>query len=322
MSTVIKPRRGSGSPAGSLAQYEIAMDVDAQVLYVSSDGVDALVLAEPVIPAVENAFELDLTGSVDIESDLSIQDSPLTVRANVNNMPGNQQNGAVTAFILKETTNNTRRNRMLMGTTNAGTPTYVGGIDTRFQNDEKKLRFTAPSDDDTGNSVNMFEMKSNLTAGTVQHNITGRIVQAGVDSTQQPQNFSMEADANGSTFHEFLSSILNTGADAIPNSLTSTYTFSAENDASGGPQNIGRFSAIYNSSEDQNEIVMSALGHDGTTLSDLILTQNICEVTVPFKYQSVDLGTTTPALQEPGMMVYNTATNRPAFYNGTTWIDL
>ena len=46
MSTVIKPRRGTGSPAGSLAQNEIAMDIDARTLYVSSDGVDAVVLAD------------------------------------------------------------------------------------------------------------------------------------------------------------------------------------------------------------------------------------------------------------------------------------
>lgn len=42
----IKLRRGSGSPAGSLAQYEVAMDVAAKNLYTSTDGSDAVILAD------------------------------------------------------------------------------------------------------------------------------------------------------------------------------------------------------------------------------------------------------------------------------------
>ena len=41
----IKLRRGSGSPAGSLEQYEVAMDVADRTLYTSTDGSDAVVLA-------------------------------------------------------------------------------------------------------------------------------------------------------------------------------------------------------------------------------------------------------------------------------------
>lgn len=44
----IKLRRGSGSPAGSLAQYEVAMDVAARNLYTSSDGSDAVIIGQDV----------------------------------------------------------------------------------------------------------------------------------------------------------------------------------------------------------------------------------------------------------------------------------
>ena len=40
----IKLKRGTGSPAGSLAQYEVAMDVAAKTLYTSSDGSDAVII--------------------------------------------------------------------------------------------------------------------------------------------------------------------------------------------------------------------------------------------------------------------------------------
>ena len=48
MST-IKLKRGTGTPAGSLAQFEVAMDVAAKNLYVSTNGSDAVVLADNTI---------------------------------------------------------------------------------------------------------------------------------------------------------------------------------------------------------------------------------------------------------------------------------
>ena len=44
----IKLKRGTGSPAGSLAQYEVAMDVAARNLYTSSDGIDAVIIGQDV----------------------------------------------------------------------------------------------------------------------------------------------------------------------------------------------------------------------------------------------------------------------------------
>ncbi len=46
MSVKIKPKRGSGSPAGSIETNEIAMDTGAKKIYVSTDGSNAVVLAD------------------------------------------------------------------------------------------------------------------------------------------------------------------------------------------------------------------------------------------------------------------------------------
>jgi hypothetical protein len=51
----IKLRRGTGSPAGSLAANEVAMDTAAQVLYVSTDGSDAVQLADDTENFLANA---------------------------------------------------------------------------------------------------------------------------------------------------------------------------------------------------------------------------------------------------------------------------
>lgn len=65
MST-IKPKRGSGSPAGSIATNEIAMDTTARKLYVSTDGSDAVILAD------DSKTYLDTVGLVDYNGDTPI----------------------------------------------------------------------------------------------------------------------------------------------------------------------------------------------------------------------------------------------------------
>ncbi len=63
----IKLRRGSGSPAGSLAQYEVAMDVADKNLYVSTDGSDAVILADNTENFLgTNTTELDITSDIDL----------------------------------------------------------------------------------------------------------------------------------------------------------------------------------------------------------------------------------------------------------------
>jgi hypothetical protein len=65
----IKLKRGTGSPAGSLAQYEVAMDVAAQKLYVSSNGTDAVILANKYDDADADArVNLQTGANLDLSS--------------------------------------------------------------------------------------------------------------------------------------------------------------------------------------------------------------------------------------------------------------
>ena len=65
----IKLKRGTGSPAGSLEQYEVAMDVAAQTLYVSSNGTDAVILANKYDDADADArVDLQTGANLDLSS--------------------------------------------------------------------------------------------------------------------------------------------------------------------------------------------------------------------------------------------------------------
>ena len=52
--SIIKPKRGTGSPAGSITTNEIAMDTAAKILYVSTNGTDAVNLADDSKNYLEN----------------------------------------------------------------------------------------------------------------------------------------------------------------------------------------------------------------------------------------------------------------------------
>ena len=52
--SIIKPKRGTGSPAGSIETNEIAMDTAAKVLYTSTDGTTAIQLADDSRIYLEN----------------------------------------------------------------------------------------------------------------------------------------------------------------------------------------------------------------------------------------------------------------------------
>jgi len=64
----IKLKRGSGSPAGSIEANEVAMDVAAKNLYTSTDGSDAVVLADNTVNTLNNiSATLDISDKVAIE---------------------------------------------------------------------------------------------------------------------------------------------------------------------------------------------------------------------------------------------------------------
>ena len=65
----IKLKRGTGSPAGSIAANEVAMDVAAKNLYTSTNGSDAVVLADNTENFLEtNTTELDITSDIDMNN--------------------------------------------------------------------------------------------------------------------------------------------------------------------------------------------------------------------------------------------------------------
>ena len=123
----IKLRRGTGSPAGSLAQYEVAMDVAAQTLYVSSNGTDAVILANKyddgdAVTAIEDASSLTLSGSVDVDSTLTTMGGFTNESGNYGqNIYANRENdedksGGVASIIVQR---------------DLGTETLGGGFDSR-----------------------------------------------------------------------------------------------------------------------------------------------------------------------------------------------
>lgn len=70
MSVKIKPKRGSGSPAGSIETNEIAMDTTAKKLYVSTDGSNAVVLADDTQTYLDGVNLVDYNGSTPTDINL------------------------------------------------------------------------------------------------------------------------------------------------------------------------------------------------------------------------------------------------------------
>jgi len=65
----IKLKRGSGSPAGSIEANEVAMDVANKNLYTSTDGSDAVILADNTENFLgTNTTELDITSDIDLNA--------------------------------------------------------------------------------------------------------------------------------------------------------------------------------------------------------------------------------------------------------------
>lgn len=64
----IKLKRGTGSPAGNIEQYEVAMDVAAKNLYTSTDGSDAVILADNTVNTLSGiSSTLNISDKVAIE---------------------------------------------------------------------------------------------------------------------------------------------------------------------------------------------------------------------------------------------------------------
>ena len=87
MTVKIKPKRGSGSPAGSIETNEIAMDTAAKKLYVSTDGSNAVVLADDT----KTYLETDITFFSNFDSSNPPKPGTVTIGANTLSVGGGGQ---------------------------------------------------------------------------------------------------------------------------------------------------------------------------------------------------------------------------------------
>ena len=186
MTSVIKPKRGTGSPAGSLSTNEIAMDTTNKKLYVSTNGSDAVILADNTQTYLD-AVNL-VTYSGDTPTDITIGScefgtgaagerleltggsSGIRIKSAVDAQANNiTTTGTVTGGTLAGTAGNITT---VTATTLSGTTlqSESGNDLTIFPNDDQKLvlKNTKSSDtaqiDITYNGSNQFDIDAETTS--------------------------------------------------------------------------------------------------------------------------------------------------------------
>jgi len=188
MTSVIKPKRGSGSPAGSLSTNEIAMDTTAKKLYVSTDGSNAVVLADDSKTYMETEtgffsnFSGDSPGTINLGSnnlsvgsggqrlDITAGTAGIRVKSAVDLQANTlDTTGTITAGTLAGTAGNITT---VTATTLSGTTlqSESGNDLTIFPNDDQKLILKATTSSDTAqidvtyNGSNQFEIDADTTS--------------------------------------------------------------------------------------------------------------------------------------------------------------
>jgi hypothetical protein len=364
----IKLRRGSGSPAGSLAQYEVAMDVADKNLYVSTDGSDAIILADNTENFLgTNTTELDITSDIDM-NDKDIKnvrqitaEATLYNEVSAFNRLNNTDNYAVSSLDLER------------DMTNSALST---GLDERgagfsFTIKQDSLPFFQ-------NSIypGIFFGKSGGSAQSAGvENTVGMSVYSGPNDTPSYTEIPVfDANRNNATVYPKLNTEkgiknvadnyseiaafesktlapVNTVGIELQRNLSTDGAVSGR-DTRGVAQLYGIYSDSGNTNGSATAIypggfVGQSGSNDGTsphwlkafTYDDGINSFNeetIWEGTkdefhvypptefhAPVQFPSYDLNAgPLPSSPVAGMMVYNTDTNKMAFYNGTAWADL
>lgn len=237
----IKLRRGSGSPAGSLAQYEVAMDVAAKNLYVSTNGSDAEILADNTENFLEtNTTELDITSDIDMNSKKIL---------------------SVSGF----KNNSTNYGQIAQFQSTATAPANTTGI----------------------------ELARNLgsSGAAVGRDIRG--------STLSYAIYSDAGNTNGSSTYIYPGGIAMQSGDGNGNNPHWMVAFTYDNGISSYSEE-----KLWDGSKDEFHVYPPTEFH------------------APVQFPSYAIGTAPPSSPVAGMQVYNTDTNKMAFYNGTTWTDL
>lgn len=342
MST-IKLRRGSGSPAGSLEQYEVAMDVADRTLYTSSDGSDAVVLSDNTEHFLNNNTISGIQAETSAYSDVSrfsrINDSVNFTLASVeverdlgSNAPasGLDARGAGFSFTIKSNT----------------TPIYPGiffgksggsAQSSGVENTVGMSVYSGPNDSPAYAEIPVFD--ANRNNATVYPKLNTNGIKNVADNYSEIAAFESKTLAPANTVGIELQRNLSTdGAVSGRDTRGVAQLYGIYSDS--GNTN-GSATAIY-----PGGLVGQSGSNDGTsphwlkafTYDDGISSFNeetIWEGTkdefhiypptefhAPVQFPSYAIGTAPPSSPVAGMMVYNTDTNKMAFYNGTAWTDL
>lgn len=132
--------------------HEAAQMFDSDILF-ESDGIKQTITATgDLLLAGSSTGKVYTETPVEITSDSQTQGIPLTVTADVQSLSGSAAHNAKNLLLLKEDTNNTRRTRLSMGTSQSGTPHHHATIETRYDDTVQSWRVTA-DDFTTGDEV-------------------------------------------------------------------------------------------------------------------------------------------------------------------------
>ncbi len=343
----IKLRRGSGSPAGSLAQYEVAMDVADKTLYTSSDGSDAVIigadpkhfLANNTISGITNVttgplekawFKNQNTSTPSVNTGIAIA-RDLTSDGAVS---GREPRSAGLIWTVLSDSGNTNGSAaeiypggitMESGSNDGSSPnwirafTYDDGIstfseETLFEGTKNEFHIYPKLNTngiknvaDNYSEIAAFESKTLASANTVgielQRNLSTDGAVSGRDTRGVSQTYGIYSDAgntNGSAQYIYPGGL---AAQSGSNDGTSPHWLVAFTYDNG----ITSFSEekLWEGTKDEFHVYPPTEFH------------------APVQFPSYDLNAgPLPSSPVAGMMVYNTDTNKMAFYNGTAWTDL
>lgn len=388
--SIIKPKRGTGSPAGSIETNEIAMDTASKTLYVSTDGSDAEILANnteyflanntisgitnsaPGYNSILNAIRADTGGSYSRTAMEVIRDLGSDGATS-----GIDPRGAMFGFTIWNDAGNTNgaispaqflggiQAKSGSGTNDNASPHWIEAFTYNSSFAENKLW------DGTMDEFNIYpELTVNnkslidATAG----GLTDPILHLNTNSSNWNATQLLCSDSNGNVFSQV--GRHNTGSDYYQWNITldpdnthgrtgvTTYAgdyFVAFEKNYSDPANttikqniFGAHNGFVVSVYDDNNsgspnpgplpfpgygfkpfiiraenFEVKAKSSDTSVATALTIDNTSATFEVPVQFPSYDLNAgPLPSSPAAGMQVYNTDTNKMAFYNGTAWTDL
>lgn len=354
MATRIKLKRGTGSPAGSLEQYEVAMDQAAQILYTSTNGSDAVILANKyddvdAVSAINN-------GSVDLQNDARMRGEVRFDDAlNHANFMHTTIAGTAPAFWVEDAiqfpgptaglNNNVALVRAAKITTTDGEK-YLG--DTRWRNrtDSSSSHYDIRHYNADGSTIE--RMASFQYGNAIYFNCEGDIGD-NAQLTIQPDNTVIKTPLNvvipdndgsgggyfnGATFtmlmdnsadnftNPFRAKIQNeTGAmtDGTVNNVALQWE---DNTTSGLPYQLGAFEGIYHSSgKHEFSLIVNSGVNSGDQTSQQVLNATVdrARFNMPVRFENVTTTQRDALSPEAGWAIFNTTTSKLEVYDGSTW---